>query len=286
MNTFMNILKPINNNIVSAFDDDGREIVVMGKGIGYRAKSGGLILKEQIEKVFRMDNQDETDRLKTLFSSLPMEHVQVSNNIITYAKNKLGKRLNQNIYITLTDHISFAVYRVQQGMEFHNALLMEVRRFYHPEYIIGKYSLDLIEKQLGYRFPDDEAASIALHIVNAEYDASMSDTIHITQLIQTILEYVKNIMAYDLNKQSSNYERFVIHLKFLAQRILKEEQIQMHDPSLVLLISSQYPLEFSYSEKIAGLIKQRYCYQICEEEKAYLTLHIRRILLENQSENK
>lgn len=280
----MNILKPINNNIVSAYGDDGREIVVMGKGIGYKAKSGSSIPRDQIEKIFRMDSQDETDRLKTLFASLPMEHVQVSNNIITYAKNKLEKRLNHNIYITLTDHISFAVYRFQHGMEFHNALLMEVRRFYHPEYLIGKYSLDLIEKQLGIRFPDDEAASIALHIVNAEYDASIRDTIHITQLIQTIMEFVKSIVKYELNEQSSSYERFVIHLKFLAQRILKSEIMKVHDPVLVTMISAQYPKEFGYSEKIADLISQRYQYQICEEEKAYLTLHIRRIMLENLGE--
>lgn len=280
----MNILKPINNNIVSAYDDDGREIVVMGKGIGYRAKSGYSISREQIEKVFRMDSQDETDRLKTLFASLPMEHVRVSNSIITYAKNKLGKRLNQNIYITLTDHISFAIYRFQQGMEFHNALLMEVRRFYHQEYLIGKYSLDLIEKELGIQFPDDEAASIALHIVNAEYDASISETIHITRLIQTILEFVKSAIGSELNEQTTSYERFVIHLKFLAQRILKSEAMKVHDPILVQMISAQYPEEFNNSEKIADLIEQRYSHRISDEEKSYLTLHIRRIKLEKQFE--
>ena len=280
----MNILKPINNNIVSAYDDDGREIVVMGKGIGYRAKSGCSISREEIEKVFRMDSQDETDRLKTLFASLPMEHVRVSNNIITYAKNKLGKRLNQNIYITLTDHISFAIYRFQQGMEFHNALLMEVRRFYHQEYLIGKYSLELIEKELGIQFPDDEAASIALHIVNAEYDASISETIHITRLIQTILEFVKSAIGSELNEQTSSYERFVIHLKFLAQRILKSEAMEVHDPTLVQMISAQYPKEFNNSEKIADLIEQRYNHRISDEEKSYLTLHIRRIKLEKQFE--
>lgn len=278
----MKILKPINNNIISAYDEDGREIVVMGKGIGYRAKGGGEIPREQIEKIFRMDNQDETDRLKTLFASLPMEHVRVSDSIITYAKNSLDKRLNQSIYITLTDHISFAVYRYQHGMEFHNALLMEVRRFYHPEYLIGEYSLDLMEKELGIRFPDDEAASIALHIVNAEYDASISETIHITRLIQTILELVKGTLGVVLNQQSSSCERFVIHLKFLAQRVLKSETLKVHDPDLVRITSSQYPEEFRHSEKIADLIEQRYSHRISDEEKAYLALHIRRIRTEEQ----
>jgi beta-glucoside operon transcriptional antiterminator len=37
-----------------------------------------------------------------LFASLPMEHVRVSDSIITYAKNSLDKTSNQSIYITLT----------------------------------------------------------------------------------------------------------------------------------------------------------------------------------------
>ncbi len=52
-------------------------------------------------------------------------------------------------------------------MLFGNPLLREVRTFYREEYLIGTFALDLIERRLGIAFPADEAASIALHIVNA-----------------------------------------------------------------------------------------------------------------------
>ncbi len=45
--------------------------------------------------------------------------------IIQYAKQSLNKELNENIYLTLTDHINFAVARYKQGMNFNNALLSE-----------------------------------------------------------------------------------------------------------------------------------------------------------------
>ena len=35
----MKILKVINNNVVSASDDKGKEIVVMGKGVGFGKKN-------------------------------------------------------------------------------------------------------------------------------------------------------------------------------------------------------------------------------------------------------
>ena len=139
----MKILKAINNNIVSARDENGKEIVVMGRGIGFKCREGDSIPPEAIEKIFHMDTQNETDRLKQLFSSMPLEHIEVTNRIIAYARKILGKRLNHSIYITLTDHISFSVLRFRQNMMFHNALLAEMRRFYPQEYSIGQYALDL-----------------------------------------------------------------------------------------------------------------------------------------------
>ena len=65
-------------------------------------------------------------------------------------------------------------------MMFSNPLIREVRSFYHAEYLIGEYAIAMIERDLGVKLPVDEAASIALHIVNAEYDAPMGDTIKIT----------------------------------------------------------------------------------------------------------
>ena len=39
----MTIEKVINNNIVSAFDETGREVVVMGRGIGFGNRPGAKI---------------------------------------------------------------------------------------------------------------------------------------------------------------------------------------------------------------------------------------------------
>ena len=44
----------------------------------------------------------------------------------------------------------------------------EVRKFYPREYEIGKQALRLIAKDLEVKLADDEAASVALHFVNAQ----------------------------------------------------------------------------------------------------------------------
>ena len=272
----MKVDKVINNNIVSVLED-GKEIVVMGRGLGFRAKPGSEILETRIEKIFRLDSQTEVDQFKTLLSNLPLEHIQVSTEIINYAKEVLNKKLNQNIYITLTDHINFSIERFHKNMMFANPLLREVRSFYREEYLIGEYAVALIKRKLHVDLPVDEAASVALHIVNAEYNTKMKDTIDITNLIQYVLELVKQRFHMSYDEQSLNYERFITHLRFLSQRIYSNELLEQTNPEFITMISTMYPEEFALSEEIREYINNTYHHDVTDEEAAYLAIHIKRV---------
>ena len=273
----MKIAKIINNNVVSTCDEEGREIIVMGRGVGFKAKEGSTIDEEKVEKIFRLESQNTMDKFKELLENLPMEHVQISAEIIGYAKEVLNRPINPNVYITLTDHINFALERYKQKMMFSNPLIREVRSFYHAEYLIGEYAIAMIERGLGVKLPVDEAASIALHIVNAEYDAPMGDTIKITNLIQQVLEVVREYFSIELDEQSLSYERFITHLRFLAQRVFTGEHMNLDNLEFQEVIDRLYPEEYACSQKIQALIKLQYRHQVTEEEVAYLGLHIKRI---------
>ena len=237
----MKIDKIINNNIVSAIEADGKEVVIMGRGLGFGMKPGKEIPEGKIEKVFRLDSQNSTDKFKELLANLPLEHIQASTEIINYAKSVLNRRLNQSIYITLTDHINFAIERFKERMVFTNPLLNEIKTFYKEEYLVGEYAVALIERRIGIKLPVDEAGFIALHIVNAEYNTVMRDTIDITNLIQNVVKIVKEYFSMDLDETSLNYQRFVTHLRFLAQRIIGGEMLNSENPEFNQLISQMYP---------------------------------------------
>ena len=273
----MKISRIINNNVVSTCDEEGREVIVMGRGVGFKAKEGSTIDKDKIEKVFRLDSQNTMDKFKELLENLPMEHVQISAEIIGYAKEVLNRPINPNVYITLTDHINFALERFKQKMMFSNPLIREVRSFYHAEYLIGEYAIAMIDRDLGIKLPVDEAASIALHIVNAEYDAPMGDTIKITNLIQQVSEVVEEYFNIKLDEQSLSYERFITHLRFLAQRVFTGEHMELDNLEFQKVIDRLYPEEYACSQKVQALIKLQYGHQVTEEEVAYLALHIKRI---------
>ena len=278
----MKIDKIINNNLIRTFDNNGKEVLVMGCGLGFQKKIGDTVDQSKIEKIYAIENKSDSNKLMTLLSEIPLEYIQVSNEIISYAKYSLGKRLNDNIYISLTDHISFAIERYKQGLNFNNALLWEIKRFYNHEFLIGKEALAIIKKRLNIELPEDEAASIALHILNAQLNSrNMNDTLDITKIIQNILNIVKFHFNIELDEYSLHYERFITHLKFFAQRMLSGKVIKSDDNNFCDMIRGQYKDEYLCAEKIKKYIQKEFNHEISDEEMMYLTVHIKRVIKED-----
>lgn len=275
----MKIEKIINNNIVSAYDENGVEVVVMGRGIGFGMKAGKELPENRIEKVFRIKSQNTAEQFKELLANMPLERVQISNDIISYAKSHLKLKLNQSIYVTLTDHINFAIERFRQGIKPENALLWEIKRFYSQEYQLGQYAVGLIRDRLHIQLPTDEAGFIALHFVNAEYGTDIRDALNFPNLMKGILELVTAELGIELDEDSLHYERFVTHVKFLLQRIYRKELLPNEEDELAEMMRSKYPREYACSEKIAEYIEEITGSKISGEEVMYLSIHIRRVTM-------
>ena len=271
------IEKVINNNIISAYEKSGAEVIVMGRGIGFKKKQGEVVPADQISKIFRIKSRTLTEQFKELLANMPLERVRISDEIISHAKDHLKLKLNQSIYVTLTDHINFAIERVSQGIEPQNALLWEIKRFYPQEFQLGIYALELIHDRLGIFLPEDEAGFIALHFVNAEYGTDIRDAVKFPDQMQAIVDIVERDLGILLDESSLHYERFMTHIKFLIQRIYRKELLSSEDRELSLLMQRKYPREYQCSVKVAEYIMQATGSRLSEEEIMYLSVHIRRV---------
>mgnify|MGYP000266690260 FL=1 len=271
------IEKVINNNIISAYEKSGAEVIVMGRGIGFKKKQGEMVPADQISKIFRIKSRTLTEQFKELLANMPLERVRISDEIISHAKDHLKLKLNQSIYVTLTDHINFAIERVSQGIEPQNALLWEIKRFYPQEFQLGIYALELIQDRLGILLPEDEAGFIALHFVNAEYGTDIRDAVKFPDQMQAIVDIVERDLGILLDESSLHYERFMTHIKFLIQRIYRKELLSSEDRELSLLMQRKYPREYQCSVKVAEYIMQATGSRLSEEEIMYLSVHIRRV---------
>ena len=271
------IEKVINNNIISAYEKSGAEVIVMGRGISFKKKQGEVVPADQISKIFRIKSRTLTEQFKELLANMPLERVRISDEIISHAKDHLKLKLNQSIYVTLTDHINFAIERVSQGIEPQNALLWEIKRFYPQEFQLGIYALELIHDRLGILLPEDEAGFIALHFVNAEYGTDIRDAVKFPDQMQAIVDIVERDLGILLDESSLHYERFMTHIKFLIQRIYRKELLFSEDRELSLLMQRKYPREYQCSVKVAEYIMQATGSRLSEEEIMYLSVHIRRV---------
>ena len=273
------ITKVINNNIVCSLDDGGREIILRGLGIGYQKKKGETVPDDKVEKVYSMKDPKRSDKLQQLLAQIPEEYLEISTEIIEHARRILGKRLSENIYITLTDHISFAISRKNENLEYHNVMLSEIKRFYTQEYEIGRYALDLINERLHVQLCGDEAGFIALHIVNAELETNMSDMYQITGLIRDIFEIIRVYYGRAFDSESLDYDRFVTHLKYFSQRLFSNSYAQTEDTVLQDMIRSRYTKDYNCALKIKTFIQVKYKKHVSEEEVVFLTIHLHRLFM-------
>ena len=264
----MKITKILNNNVVIS-KINGEERIVMGAGIAFGKKNGQAIEKDKIDKIFRMTS-DEQERMLTLIKELDDDVLLISQEIIVEANKLYKEPLSESIYISLTDHINYAIKRHKEGTVINNPLLYEIKRLYPDEYKIGLFGIDRIAKHFNLDMPKDEAGFIAMHIVNANMNESISNVYEITKITQSIVNLVRYHFNLDISEEELSYARFITHLKFFSQRLINSESLEeVMDISLLASLQRKYSESNRCVDKIGDL---------SNDERVYLILHIARLL--------
>lgn len=271
------VLKTINNNIVSCLDENKQEYIVMGRGLGFGVKQGAVIDQERVEKVFSISNPANLEQLKDLLARCPQPQVEFCTELIQYATQVLDHPLNEGIYLTLCDHICFAIRRAESGMGFTNALHTEVRLFYPQEYNIGCHALTEIQRRFNVTLPQDEAASIALHLVNAEHEMSLGITLKVTQALGQMLHTLESNDKFHLDRTTIYYDELVIHLKFLALDLYSPRDTLPADEQFSDLIMQAFPQDYHLAEILTKELETACGKELSKEQKAYLAVHLHRI---------
>ncbi|MNO30484.1 Transcription antiterminator LicT [compost metagenome] len=278
----MIIQKIFNNNAIVAKDTQKQELVVMGRGIGFKKNMGDEVEKELIEKVFILKQKEASEKFKLLLEDVPSEYVSLCYDIIEYGKNMLGVPLSDYIYVTLTDHIFNTFKMHDDGIRNPNPLIWEIKKIYPKEFAIGLKALEFIEDSAGKKLPEDEAGNIALHLINAQLGSSHSKTTDVagqTQRIQDILNIIKYTYNNNLDEQSVSFERFITHLRFFFQRIHHKKKMELEDDFLLRQVKAKYQKAYNCMLKVEKYLNTG----LSDEEKLYLTIHIHRVT-ERQTE--
>lgn len=277
----MRIKKVINNNVLSVIDEDAHELIVTGKGIGFKRKTGEFIDPAMVEATYRMEDKGTQRKLRELVGQIPTEHLKLTQEMVDHIRQGIAQPLNESLLITLSDHISFAVRRNKEGLEFRNPLQGDIMCYYPAEYRLGQYCLRIIREKLGVDLNESEASFIALHIVNAELNTDMSEMYDITRLIDEALEIVEYYYQKKFDRESLDFNRFVVHLRYFAQRLFQgktlEDGTEERDAEFRRVIEKSCPEHYKCARHIAVYVKNTWQRELSDEELIYLTIHLKRI---------
>ena len=273
----MKIEKILNNNAFISIDKSGEEIVVIGRGIAFGKKQGNEVELSGGYKIFSNSDKELNQRLKNIVSDIPEEYMKITEQVVCMLEKEYDKKVNDIIYVSLTEHIHGAVERFKKGIQIKNPLLIDIKRLFRDEYEVSKQALEAIKEEFGIEFEEDEAGYIAQHIVNAQLDDDMSDIVNVTRIMQDILNIIKYSYKIDFNEESVYYYRFVTHLKFFAQRILNRLTYEDDNEDVFEVFKDKYNESYKCVLKIKEQIKQIYDYELSKDEQLYLMIHIERI---------
>ncbi|GGK14730.1 SacPA operon antiterminator [Caldalkalibacillus thermarum] len=273
----LRIKKILNNNAV-VVKDGSEEKILMGTGIGFQKRKNDIVNRNKIEKVFVMKGENENEKFQQLLRTIPEERIAICEDIISYAEEQLGTKLNNHIHIALTDHLSFAIDRIENGIKIENQLLNEIKVLYKKEFEIGMWAINYIKEKLNIEMPPDEAGYIALHIHTAKIsDNSMENTLRLTTMINELISMVEKEFGIDLDQESLSYQQLITHLRFALMRAESNEPFHAMDQDMLQLIKDKYHQEFQCAQKMAQYVNNQYGLIFPESEIGYITLHLQRM---------
>lgn len=267
--------KVFNNNAVSTVYPDGREAILVGPGIGFGRRPGDAVNKNKIEKVYFIQDDLQTRFLQLLKNARP-DALQAAEEILAYAQNQ-GLALKNQLILSLTDHICFALERQEQGTSLPYLMMSETRMLYPKEFEIGRWALDKIQQLCGMALPEYEAGYIALHLASAVM--SRDEVYSGLKLVNGVTEIIKETYGIQLNPDNLDTIRLTTHLKFLSQRISQHAQLDDDDMDDVYqLLLRKHSKHSECIARISDFIRNHFSYDLNRQEKLYLVIHINKLL--------
>jgi len=244
------INKILSNNVVLV-DNNNKKYILVGKGIGFGKKKGSELNNNDVieEKFVSLEALNDSE-YHTLITKIDPKIIEVCDEIISIANKELDEDLDSKISLALIDHISFAIKRIKDNIEIVNPFLNETKILYPIEYKIAKKGIEILKNRLSINIPDAEIGFIALHIYGSRKNKTKSEALEITKLINKIVFFTEKKLNLNINKESFSYNRFIMHLRGVIDRVKNNKNIEN---ILLSRIKQEFLIEFNVALQIASI---------------------------------
>lgn len=266
----MEVIRVLNNNAVLCTDGCSQTIL-LGRGLGFGKRLGDAIDPASAEQVFVPNAAQSIANLAQLSADIPLEMIQLAAEIAQLA----GRKDSQSLILGLADHISFAVERAARNIAIEYPLRWEIAQLFPAEFALGQKSLTWIADRTGCHLPDDEAALLAMHFVNAQFNRlGVASTL--PHILTDILRIVESGVGRALDRDSIDVARFITHLRYLFIRLEQGKLAEGPIANLGVVIAQEAPSSFCVAKQVAAELAPQHG-KLSANEIGYLALHIERL---------
>jgi beta-glucoside operon transcriptional antiterminator len=200
------IKKVLNSSVVIVEDKSKLEYILIGKGIGFGQKIGNVVAPPEASQMLIPADDVRIKEFIGLVTEIPPEFVEFTREIVAYAEEKLATKLNAGIFLTLTNHLHFAVKRYYKGITISNRVFWEIRNYYPQEFKIGSYAVNLMNERFKIELPIKEAANIAFHIINAQGEREETrDGMRYAKMIGSIVNLIRYAYNIETDEEDIHY---------------------------------------------------------------------------------
>ncbi|CAM4278647.1 PRD domain-containing protein [Erysipelothrix aquatica] len=273
------IKKILNNNVVSAMSGL-QEVIIVGMGVGFQGKVHAKVDNRKIEKVFEL-KQEDVLKTSQLVRDIPESMFYDMYRLIDNVSKQTRINLDAHAYVTLIDHINFAMERHRSGQDIKNLMNYDLQILYGDEFQFGTRLLELVNTKYQIEMPDDEIGFLTMHIVNGAHADIKNQSSILTDTVLNCLNIVRDYYLISLKLEEAATQRITIHIKMLVQRALSDTQIDFEENILYNVIE-EFDSAYKCSLQIQEYIENRLKKKLNPQELVYLTIHLNRLEMMNK----
>lgn len=267
----------LNNNVVLARDEIGREAILTGRGLGFQRKRGQDVDASLISRRYIL--ADNAQSVAEVIAGIPLERLALIERVFRKAARGLNTDVPSSTLIAVVDHINQAMERVRQGLAMDYPLRAEVAHLHPEELQLAEAMVEEINAAQEVQLPGGEAVALALHLFTAAIGApSAQAASEQSRLIGQVMGLLEKSFGEAFDADSVNAARFAVHLRYFLARARTAVQIEDGTSSLVAeALRTSDPDAYRVARRIRDLLEIRLNTIVTDDETAYLALHIARL---------
>lgn len=269
------IIKVLNNNGILVYDNQtGRELILLGNGVGFGKRPTQQIGYLPGAKIYSLVTREKRQSVLQVVNGIRPEFIEAAGKIIDEAE-KMFQSVNREILLPMADHIALAAKRAKENRQIPNPFTPDIKVLFAKEYSAALKGREIIREMTGYEISEDEVGFISLHIHAGLSDEQVSEALETTRIIDGGIAMIEKAFGQKFEEDSLAYTRLMSHLYYMIARTRKGESTKADFNEFIF---ANYPETGRVAEEICAYMGTQLKAEVSREEIGFLAIHIQRVI--------